>query len=100
MLSALRSVPRQAKRPCAPGAGLRPRAFGRPSVRVDVHVPVDNTPIFGGAGGTFRQSAGLDSRLVVVPIDDGLPLVLVQAKPDDLEAAWAQSLEILETVQL
>jgi hypothetical protein len=74
--------------------------FGRPSVRVDVHAPVDNTPVFGGADGTFRQSADLDARLVAVPIDGGLLLVLVQATPQDLEPAWDQALSILETVQL
>jgi hypothetical protein len=61
---------------------------------------VSNTPVFAGADGTFRQTADLDSRLLAVAIEDGLLLVLVQATPDDLEAAWAQSLEILETVQL
>ena len=76
------------------------KLFGRPSARVDVHAPVDNTPVFGGAAGTFRQSADLDTRLVAVPIDDGLLLMLVQATSDDLEAAWAQALGILETVQL
>ncbi len=74
--------------------------LGRPSVRVDVHAPVDNTPVFGGADGTFRQSADLDARLVAVPIDDGLLLVLVQASADDLEGAWEQALGILGTVRL
>ena len=74
--------------------------FGRSSVRVDVHVPVDSTSLFGGADGTFRQSADLDARLVVVPLDGGLLLVLVEASPADLDAAWEQALEILETVEL
>ena len=74
--------------------------FGRPSVRVDIHAPEDNTAIFGGADGTFRQGADLDARLVAVPIDAGLLLVLVQATPDDLDAAWDQALEILGTVKL
>jgi hypothetical protein len=74
--------------------------FGRAAVRVDIHAPVDNTPLFGGADGTFGQSVDHDARLAAVPIDGGLLVVLIEAKPDDLEAAWAQAAEILETVYL
>ena len=74
--------------------------LGCESVRVDVHAPVDNTAVFAGEDGTYRQSADLDARLVAVSIDDGLLLVLVVAKPDDLDAAWDQARAILRTVDL
>jgi hypothetical protein len=74
--------------------------FGRRSARVDVHAPVGNTAVFAGEDGTYRQSADVDARLVSVPIDEDLLLVLVLAPPDDLEAAWDQALAILRTVEL
>jgi hypothetical protein len=74
--------------------------LGRDAARVDVHVRVDNTSIFGGEDGTFRQGIDLDSRFVAVPIEGGLLLLVVEAKPDDLEAAWASALPIFESVDL
>jgi hypothetical protein len=73
---------------------------GRDAVRIDVHVRIDNTPIFGGEDGTFRQGVDLDSRFVMVQVGGGLLLLVVQARPADLEAAWRRAFPILESIEL
>jgi len=105
----------------APAAGLSPAAaiaalagragvvpanqvdqqlFGLAGARVDLHAEANNTPLFSGPGGTFGLGIDRDVRLAAVAVDDALLLVLVLATPDDLDAAWAQALAILETVEL
>jgi hypothetical protein len=73
---------------------------GREAVRVDVHAAIENTPVFGGQDGTFRQGVDHDSRLVFVPIEGGLLLLIVGAPAEDLETVWARALPILESIQL
>jgi hypothetical protein len=74
--------------------------LGRRGARLDLHAIEDNTPVFGGPGGTFGLSVAHDVRLVALPIEGGLLLLLVSAEPDELEAVWLQSLEIIESMEL
>ena len=74
--------------------------LGREAVRVDVHAAIENTPVFGGEDGTFRQGVDHDSRLVFVPIEGGLLLLIVGAPAENLETVWARALPILESIQL
>ncbi len=74
--------------------------FGRPGARVDLHSDVANNPVFGGADGTFGLGPELDMRLVVVPLEDDVLLVVVMAPAGELEAAWDEALPVLRTVEL
>jgi hypothetical protein len=74
--------------------------FGLEGERIDLHSDLANNPIFGTADGDFGIQPELDVRLVVLPLDDGLLMVVVLALGDDLDAAWEQALPILATVEL
>jgi hypothetical protein len=76
------------------------RLFGLDGARLDLHSTVSNNPVFGGPGGDFGLWPHLDVRLVALDHPDGLLLVLVLAPADELEAAWTDALEVLETVDL
>ena len=54
----------------------------------------------GNADGTFTISPPLDARLVLVPYDERLLAVIVQAGPEDLESAWLEAVAILEPSEL
>jgi hypothetical protein len=71
------------------------------SVKVTIafHAEANTTPLFSGPGGTFGLGVDRDVRIAALAVDDALLLVLVQATPGDLDAAWAQALAILETVE-
>ena len=73
--------------------------FGLPAVRVDLHTTVQS-PVFGGAGGTFSTTPELDARFAFVPFEDRLLVVIVQAAAGDLETRWQEALPILESVAL
>jgi hypothetical protein len=73
--------------------------FGRPAVRIDLH-PLVQSPVFGGPGGTFSAGPPLDARVVFVPYEERLLVVLVQSGIGDLEARWLEALPILESVEL
>ena len=73
---------------------------GRDGVRLDLHAPEANTPIFGGPDGAFNLEPSIDIRLGIVPLDDDLLLVFVGAPPGELDAAWDEARPILETVEL
>jgi hypothetical protein len=74
--------------------------LGRTGARLDIHSATGNNPIFGGAAGNFGLGPELDIRLVLLPLDGGLLVVLVSASTADLGAAWEQALPLLETVEL
>ena len=73
---------------------------GRDGVRLDLHAPEPNTPIFGGPDGAFNLEPSIDIRLGIVPLDNDLLLVFVGAPPDELDAAWDEAAPILESVDL
>jgi len=73
---------------------------GRDGVRLDLHAPEANTPIFGGPDGAFNLEPSIDIRLGIVPLDAELLLVFVGAPPGELDAAWDEALPILESVDL
>jgi hypothetical protein len=73
---------------------------GREGVRLDLHAPEPNTPIFGGAEGDFGMEPSVDVRLGFVPIDEGLLVVFVAAPADELDAAWEEAQPVLESVDL
>lgn len=74
--------------------------LGGDAVRVDVHAPVPMLPLFGGDDGIFRLDRAMDVRLVVIEVDGGLFLASVHAPAAELDAAWAQALPILESIDL
>ena len=74
--------------------------FGLAGARVDLQARTPGAGLFGGEEGTFGLDPQLPVRLVVLPLDDALLLVLVMAPAAELEAAWTQALEILDTVDL
>jgi hypothetical protein len=74
--------------------------LGLPGERVDLHSDLGNNPIFGSAEGDFGMQPELDLRLVALPHEAGLMMVLVMAPADDLHAAWEQALRTLETIAL
>jgi hypothetical protein len=74
--------------------------LGGDAVRVDVHAPVPMLALFGGDDGTFRLDGAYDVRTVAVAVDGGLFIASVHAPAADLEAAWAQALPILESIDL
>jgi hypothetical protein len=74
--------------------------LGGDAVRVDVHAPISMLPLFGGDDGTFRLDGDDDVRLVVRAIPGGLFMASVHAVPDDLDAAWAAALPVLESIDL
>jgi hypothetical protein len=82
------------------GARVPVRLFGVDGARLDLHSTVGNNPVFGGPAGDFGLWPHLDVRLVALGDPDDLLLVLVLAPADELEAAWTDALEILETVVL
>jgi hypothetical protein len=105
----------------APAAGLTPEAAatllssredlvasaavpysfaGRDGVRLDLHAPQANTPIFGGPDGAFNLEPSIDIRLGIVPLEEDLLLVFVGAPLGELDAAWDEALPILESVDL
>ena len=73
---------------------------GRDGVRLDLHAPEADTPIFGGPDGAFNLEPSIDIRLGIVPLDDDLLLVFVGAPPGELDAAWDEAQPILESVDL
>lgn len=73
---------------------------GRDGVRLDLHAPEPDTPIFGGPDGAFNLEPSIDIRLGIVPLDDDLLLVFVGAPPGELDAAWDEAEPILESVDL
>ena len=73
---------------------------GRDGIRLDLHAPEADTPIFGGPDGAFNLEPSIDIRLGIVPLDDDLLLAFVGAPPGELEAAWDEALPILESVDL
>ena len=73
---------------------------GRDGVRLDLHAPERNTPIFGGAEGDFGLEPSVDVRLGFVPVDEGLLVVFVAAPVDELDAAWEEAQPVLESVDL
>ena len=73
---------------------------GRDGVRLDLHAPEPNTPIFGGAEGDFGLEPTVDVRLGFVPVDEGLLVVFVAAPADELDAAWEEAQPVLESVDL
>jgi hypothetical protein len=73
---------------------------GRDGVRLDLHAPEANTPIFGGPDGDFNLEPSIDIRLGIVPLDEDLLLVFVGAPPGELDAAWDEALPILVSVDL
>jgi hypothetical protein len=73
---------------------------GRDGVRLDLHAPEPDTPIFGGPDGAFNLEPSIDIRLGIVPLDNDLLLVFVGAPPDELDAAWTEAGPILESVDL
>jgi hypothetical protein len=76
------------------------QVLGRDAVRVDLRAPTPMVPVFGGDDGTYRQDTALDSRLVAVPLDGQLLLLISSAAMDDLEAAWDTALPIFESIDL
>jgi hypothetical protein len=76
------------------------RIIGRDAVRVDLHAPTPMIPVFGGDDGTFRQDTALDARLVALPLDGQLLVLISSAGSDDLEAAWGVALPIFESINL
>ncbi len=75
--------------------------FGRAAAQVDLHAKANNTPIWSASGGTSGLATARDLRLLAVALDDGgLLLVMIQARPNDLEAASEQAFDILDTVVL
>jgi hypothetical protein len=76
------------------------RIAGRDGVRLDLHAPEPDTPIFGGPDGAFNLEPSIDIRLGIVPLDDDLLLVFVGAPPGQLDAAWTEAEPILESVDL
>ena len=73
---------------------------GRDGVRLDLHAPEADTPIFGGPDGAFNLEPSIDIRLGIVPLDDDLLLVFVGAPPGELDAAWDEAQPILASVDL
>lgn len=73
---------------------------GREGVRLDLHAPEPNTPIFGGTEGDFNLEPSVDVRLGFVPVDEGLLVVFVAAPPGELDAAWDEGQPVLESVDL
>ena len=73
---------------------------GRDGVRLDLHAPEANTPIFGGAEGDFGLEPSVDVRLGLAPVDEGLLVVFVAAPADELDAAWEEAQPVLESVDL
>jgi hypothetical protein len=72
----------------------------RGGVRLDLHAPEPDTPIFGGPDGAFNLEPSIDIRLGIVPLDDDLLLVFVGAPPGELDAAWEEAEPILDSVDL
>ena len=72
----------------------------RDGVRLDLHAPEPDTPIFGGPDGAFNLEPSIDIRLGIVPLDDDLLLVFVGAPPGELDAAWDEAQPILDSVDL
>jgi hypothetical protein len=73
---------------------------GLEGVRLDLHAPNSDTPIFGGPDGAFNLEPSIDIRLGIVPLDDDLLLVFIGAPPDELDAAWDEAQPVLESVDL
>src|SRR5262245_52588526 len=48
---------------------------GLDGVRLDLHAPEPNTPIFGGPDGAFNLEPSIDIRLGIVRLEDGLFLM-------------------------
>jgi hypothetical protein len=73
---------------------------GRDGVRLDLHAPEPDTPIFGGPDGAFNLEPSIDIRLGIVPLDNDLLIVFVGAPPGELDVAWDEVRPILESVEL
>jgi hypothetical protein len=73
---------------------------GREGVRLDLHAPEPNTPIFGGPDGDFGLEPSIDIRIGFVPVDNGLLVVFVGAPPNELDAAWEEARPVLDSVDL
>jgi hypothetical protein len=73
---------------------------GLDGVRLDLHAPEPDTPIFGGPEGDFGLEPSTDIRIGFVPFDGGLLVAFVGAPADELDAAWEEAQPILDSVDL
>lgn len=73
--------------------------FGLAGERLDLHSATNNNPLFGGTEGDFGLGPELDVRLVALPRDGRLFVVVVSAPPGEIDAAWEQAMPILETIR-
>jgi hypothetical protein len=73
---------------------------GREGVRLDLHAPEPNTPIFGGPDGDFGLEPSIDIRIGFLPLENGLLVVFVGAPPNELDAAWEEAQPVLDSVDL
>jgi hypothetical protein len=81
------------------GAVTSQSVAGRDGVRLDLAADHSNTVLFGGPAGNLALEGGQTARVVILPNGDDLLLVLVIAKPAELEAAWDEAGPILESVE-
>ena len=74
---------------------------GLSGIRLDLTVvngpPV---PLFGGPAGDFSLDDDHELRLIIVPANDALMLVLVLAPGGQLPDAWSDSLPVLDSIDL
>ncbi len=73
---------------------------GIAGLRVDLHVEAVGTSIFGGPNGNLDMEPRRDARFGIVPVENGLLLVIVSAVPGELDVAWEQARPLLESVDL
>ena len=73
---------------------------GHEGVRLDLHAPEPNTPIFGGRDGDFGLEPSIDIRIGLLPLENELLVVFVGASPDELDAAWEEAQPVLESIDL
>lgn len=74
--------------------------FGLEGGRIDISSAVPNNPVFGSGEGNFGAEPDLDVRLVALPHDGSLLLVLVLSPPGELDAAWEGVRPIVDSVEL
>ena len=72
---------------------------GLEGVRVDLHAPEPNTPLFGGPAGDFGLEPAVDARLGIVSVGEELLIVMVLAPATDLETAWTEAQPILDSME-
>ena len=73
---------------------------GREGLRLDLHARASNTIVFGGPAGNLGIGPERDIRIGIVTVNADALLVIVSARPDDLDAAWSAVAPILDSVDL